>query len=328
MPFPNNSLLSTDSLSTDQLFSIFRTADRLRMHGFRSDSQSSGMSKGDARVIACVFLEPSTRTRLSFQIAAYRLGYEAVLFEHSNSSSLVKGETFTDTALNITAMQPDLLVIRYGESAELDALLPELSVPVVNAGSGIAAHPTQALLDAYTILQARGKVEGEKVLIVGDIKHSRVAQSNLDVLKKLGAQIAISGPPEYLLPNSVCLQQGIRVFENLDEGVQWASVYMGLRVQLERHARPAGQGASSPPSHLEDYHRRFGLNQARLQQLAKNALILHPGPVNHGIEFSLEVGRDPRSLVMKQVENGVLIRAALMAQLLKTHSFATGQSIG
>jgi len=233
--------------------------------------------------------------------------------ELSTGSSLSKGETAVDTVLNVAAMKPDVLVVRYGLSRELDELLPTLEIPVINAGSGTLAHPTQALLDAYTIEREMGSVEGKRVLIVGDIRHSRVARSNFDVLAKLGAKIGVCGP-ESLLPDADGdMPSGTRVFTNLDEAVGWCDVYMGLRIQLERHNASDLQLES-----LEDYHRHFGLNRDRLKKLGSGALIMHPGPINHGVEFAAEVVDDSRSRVLKQVTNGVLIRAALLSMTLES----------
>jgi aspartate carbamoyltransferase catalytic subunit len=191
---------------------------------------------------------------------------------------------------------------------------------VINAGSGAMAHPTQGLLDAYTIMKERGQVRGERVLIVGDILHSRVARSNFDVLAKLGAEVAVCGPRDFLpAPEQI---PGIRIFTDLDEGLRWATVCMGLRIQLERHG-----GSEQCPSaavlekteikeRLASYHQSYGITRARLQSLLPGGILMHPGPINHGVEFSSDVLHDPRSRVLEQVTNGVLIRAALLARTL------------
>lgn len=297
------SLFDTRSLSKDDIREIFDIA---------SDFDVSFPVAARSKVVCCLFFEPSTRTRMSFQTAAYRLGHQVLTMELSTGSSLSKGETAVDTVLNVAAMRPDVLVVRYGLSRELDELLPTLDIPVINAGSGTLAHPTQALLDAYTIERELGSLEGKRVLIVGDIRHSRVARSNFDVLAKLGAKIGVCGP-ESLLPDADGdLPSGTRVFTNLDEAAGWCDVYMGLRIQLERHTAHDLQLDS-----LEDYHRHFGLNRERLKMLGSGALIMHPGPINHGVEFAPEVVIDPRSRVLKQVTNGVLIRAALLSKTLR-----------
>jgi aspartate carbamoyltransferase catalytic subunit len=309
------SLLDTRSLSVDDIRLLFRHAEELRelqaRHGCffdpQRDPQSDSLSR--SRVVCCLFLEPSTRTRMSFQIAAYRLGHQVLSMEPFGGSSLSKGETYADTVENIAAMGPDVLVIRYGRSEELDELLPRLSFPVINAGSGTMAHPTQALLDAFTIHRERGQVRGARVLIVGDIRHSRVARSNFDVLKKLGAEIGVCGPTE-LMPTQV---DGVEVFSDLNLALEWCDVYMGLRIQLERHG---DDSVNRSPKSFDDYHERFGLTPSRLKILRSDALIMHPGPINHGVEFSREVAHDARNRVLSQVTNGVLVRASILSSFL------------
>ncbi len=308
----NGSLLDTRTLSRDEILSIFNRATELEALGQRHGNFFDPTEARNPKTIALLFFEASTRTRMSFQAATYRLGHNALAMELLTGSSLSKGETYEDTVLNVAAMKPDAMVIRYGESAELDQLLPNLPMPVINAGSGTLAHPTQALLDAYTIHRERGTVEGQKILLVGDIRHSRVARSDFDVLSKLGAEIAVCGPDAFLPEPAESRARGLKCFNDLDEAVEWASIYMGLRIQLERHDR--GQHGSLE-NYRKDYHEQFGLNQARLKKLSKNAMIMHPGPINHGVEFSTEVVKDPRSRVMAQVTNGVLIRAALLARI-------------
>ncbi len=248
-------------------------------------------------------------------MAAYRLGFEVLTMELSAGSSLSKGETMTDTVLNFAAMGPDALVVRYGISRELDRLLPKLDIPVLNAGSGTLAHPTQALLDAYTLRCEWKSLEGKRVLIFGDVRHSRVARSNFDVLAKLGCEIGVFGP-EIMLPSADntagdALGNSIQKFESLDEAIPWADAVMGLRIQLERH-----ESKDLDLKAMGDYHARYGLTKARLAIVKKNAVILHPGPINHGVEFAPEVVEDERSRVLQQVTNGVLIRAALLSEIL------------
>ncbi|HVK62430.1 MAG TPA: aspartate carbamoyltransferase catalytic subunit [Bdellovibrionales bacterium] len=305
---PRASLLDTRRITFNEIQSLFKKAIEFRELQKQFGSFVSPDQKNQSKVIACLFFEPSTRTRMSFQMAAYRLGHQVLAMELAASSSLSKGETYLDTVLNVLAMRPDALVIRYGESKELDEALPQLETPIINGGSGTTAHPTQALLDAFTIQEAFGSVKDKKVLIVGDIQHSRVARSNFDVLSKLGAKIGVSGPSGFLPNEQTITQYGISVFNDLNEGVSWCDVYMGLRIQLERHAASELKLAS-----LDEYHQRFGLNQPRLKLLKENAIILHPGPINHGVEFAHEVAQDPRNRVLTQVANGVLIRAAVLS---------------
>lgn len=309
MPAELRSLLDTRPLKSQDIFSLFRLADQFRRNGEKHGffyTPSAQPSPG-AKMVALLFFEPSTRTRLSFQAASSRLGLSVLTME-SSSSSVTKGESLTDTVLNVLAMGPDALILRYGLSLELDQLLPTLGVPVINAGSGTLAHPTQALLDAYTIHREFGAVEGQRILIVGDILHSRVARSNFDVLKKLGAEVAICGP-ENLIPETKDLV-GIEAFRDLDEGLRWATVCMGLRIQFERH----DQGEIR--DRIAEYHRSYGITRARLQSLTPEGILMHPGPINHGVEFSVDVLQDPRNRVLEQVTNGVLIRAAILARTL------------
>ncbi len=323
MSLLGRSLLDTRVLSRKEVEEIFLKADSLSaptgdleagsQSGFRASLE--GTSIVPTPVVCCLFFEPSTRTRMSFQIASYRLGLQVLTMELSTGgSSLSKGETTTDTVLNFVAMKPDILVVRYGISRELDVLLPTLKLPVLNAGSGTLAHPTQGLLDAYTLRQEWGSLEGKRVLIFGDVLHSRVARSNFDVLSKLGAKIGVFGP-ESMLPSpgdaGVSSEFGIQQFESLDEALPWADACMGLRIQLERH-----EAKDLDLKSMGDYHARYGLTKERLKLLRKDAIILHPGPINHGVEFAFEVVHDRRSRVLRQVTNGVLIRAALLAMIL------------
>ncbi len=365
MPFPQSahekSVLTTSALTLEQISIVFKQAEAYRESFVRSGQFSSISSKsstspsegkksltadsttnrgpklpaknvGGPRIVSCLFFEPSTRTRMSFEMAALRLGHHVQLMSSAASSSLSKGESLADTVLNVLAMKPDALVIRYGISKELDELLPTLAIPVLNAGSGVVAHPSQALLDALTIRQNvihQGQVSnshphlhlaGQKVLIVGDVRHSRVASSNFEVLMRLGAEVAVCAPAEFL-PSNGNLPSGIQIFKDLDEATAWADVYMALRIQLERHVPQQADSHSSAPagdmnSARADYSAQFGLHPRRLKILKKNAIIMHPGPINHGVELSIEAIHDPRARIMNQVENGVYIRAALLARAL------------
>jgi aspartate carbamoyltransferase catalytic subunit len=305
---PRASLLDTRQITQDDILAIFKKALELRELGRTFGTFYDPKNPPRPEVIACLFFEPSTRTLMSFQTAAFRLGHQVLSMDSGSGSSLSKGETFLDTVLNVVAMGPDVLVVRYSDSEDLDRVLPKLKIPVINAGSGLTAHPTQALLDAFTMHEYFGSVRGKKILIVGDIQHSRVARSNFEVLSKLGADIAIAGPAKLLPDERSLAPYGVKIFKKLDEGIEWADAFMGLRIQLERHTAADLQMAS-----VSDFHDQFGLNQARLKILKKDAMILHPGPINHGIEFAPEVVKDPRSKVLEQVSNGVLIRAALLS---------------
>ena len=300
------SLIDTNGLSVQQIEFLFSLADQysenFKKFGFFLNPKVK-------KILCCIFFEPSTRTRMSFQIAAERLGMSVVVME-SSSSSLVKGESLSDTILNLSAMNPDALVVRYGHSPELDSVLPHLKTPVINAGSGIKAHPTQGLLDAYTILKVKGQIHGQRVVIIGDIAHSRVARSNFDVLRRLGAEVAFCGPDNFM--GSENEFKGAQKFTKLKEALEWCTVCLGLRIQLERH-----DAADLNSLSVDDYHSQFGLNERSLRYLPSDALILHPGPINLGVEFANEVLTDSRSEVLTQVSNGVLIRAAVLATLTR-----------
>jgi len=316
MPALHQSLLDTRALSAKQIHALFLFADRLRDRYQRVGHFFDPLRPPTVGrfQVALLFFEPSTRTRLSFQAAAHRLGAQVLTME-SSSSSVVKGETLEDTVLNVVAMGPNALVLRYGQSPELDRLLPALEVPVINAGSGALAHPTQALLDAYTIEKELGSVSGQRVLIVGDVLHSRVARSNFDVLHKLGAEVAVCGPGEWI-PDPLP-QAEIKVFRNLNDGLAWATVCMGLRIQFERH---------SNAKQVSDYTDHYGISSSRLQSFSSKGILMHPGPINQGVEFSPEVLQDHRSRVLQQVTNGVLIRAALLSLMLGMEKIDEGIS--
>jgi aspartate carbamoyltransferase catalytic subunit len=310
MPATQNlSLLDTRSFSESDIHSLFSFSDVLRERGEKTGFfyQPQRPPAAGSKVVALLFFEPSTRTRLSFETAAYRLGVSATIME-PESSSLTKGETLSDTVLNVAAMKPDAIVVRWGSTEELNDVLPSLKIPVVNAGSGTLAHPTQALLDAYTIMRERGKVRGERVLIVGDIRHSRVAHSNFDVLTKLGAEVGVCGP-DHFLPTSK-MPYKLNMFRTLEEGVRWATVCMGLRIQLERH------DSADIKDRLAEYHAKWGFTPKVLQSFSDTGILMHPGPINHGVEFDSRVLYDRRSRVLEQVQNGVVIRAAILSRIL------------
>lgn len=308
MSILGESFLSSEQLSEkdiDQIFSraaLFKKEFQIRK---RFDHLLSGLDDLHQKVVALVFAEPSTRTRMSFQVAAGRLGMRSLSLDNPQVASLSKGETLEDTFRNIAAMMPDLMVVRYNTNVDADAVIRELPCPVINGGIGASEHPTQALLDAFTILENRGKVKGEKVLIVGDVLHSRVANSNLMLLKRLGAEIAYCAPAEFEPKNDGW--KGIRSFANLNEGVEWATVVMGLRVQKERH-QSTGIGLS-----MAEYRERYRIGGDQLKHFRPDGILLHPGPVIKGIEFSAFVMNDKRCKVLDQVTNGVFVRASLMS---------------
>ena len=255
------------------------------------------------RTVVNLFFEASTRTRSSFELATRRLGGGVLNFA-ATTSSVQKGETLIDTARNIEAMKADCLVVRHSSAGSPGVLARATQVPIVNAGDGFHEHPTQALLDAYTIQERLGSLEGKRVVILGDIAHSRVARTNICVLKKLGASVSVCGPPTLLPPKPEAL--GVDFAYRPEELLPQADVVMALRIQLER------QNRQQLPS-LAEYSRIWGLNRERAKLLKKGALIMHPGPVNRGVELDPEVADAPTSLILDQVANGVLVRMAVLA---------------
>jgi aspartate carbamoyltransferase catalytic subunit len=252
--------------------------------------------------IANLFFENSTRTRLSFELAEKRLSADIVNFSAS-SSSLKKGETLIDTVNNILSMKVDMVVMRHPNPGAAHFLSQRISAKVINAGDGTHEHPTQALLDAYSILEELGDVSGKKVVIVGDILHSRVALSNIYCLKKLGAEVMVCGPTT-LIPKHIA-DLGVSVSHNLKEALAWCDVANMLRIQLER------QEINFFPS-LREYSMLFGLNKQLLDSLDKRIIVMHPGPINRGVEITSEVADSDQSIILNQVENGVAIRMAII----------------
>ena len=252
--------------------------------------------------IANVFFENSTRTRLSFELAQKRLSADVVNFSAA-SSSVKKGETLVDTVNNILAMKVDMVVMRHPNPGAAKFLSQKIKARVVNAGDGTHEHPTQALLDAFSIQEKLGTVAGKKVVIVGDILHSRVALSNIYCLQKLGAEVMVCGPST-LIPKYID-QLGVKVSHNLREALEWCDVANMLRIQLER------QDIKFFPS-LREYAALFGLDKALLDSLSKEIIIMHPGPINRGVEISSDVADSKQSIILDQVENGVAVRMAVI----------------
>lgn len=255
--------------------------------------------------VANLFFENSTRTRLSFELAEKRLSADVVNFTAGNSS-VKKGETLTDTVNNILAMKVDMVVMRHSHPGAPQYLANKINTSVINAGDGTHEHPTQALLDAFSLRQKLGDLAGVNVAIVGDIRHSRVAISNILCLKLLGANVRVCGP-KTLIPKHIA-SMGVEVSHNLDETLRWCDVVNMLRIQLER------QGDNSVPyfATLREYAVEFGLNKNRLDVLNKPITIMHPGPINRGVELSSDVADSEHSIILQQVENGVAVRMAVL----------------
>jgi aspartate carbamoyltransferase catalytic subunit len=298
------SLIETASLSAEDIGAVLARARELKKlwQGWRGSEFPHQSLKGGT--VVNLFFEPSTRTRSSFELAAHRLGAHVLNFD-PGSSSVAKGESLFDTAKNLEAMDPDLIILRHGSSGAAQRLTEVVKVPVVNAGDGFHEHPTQALLDVMTIEDSKGSCRGLQVLIVGDIAHSRVARSDINVLKTLGAKVSVCGPPSLMPPALERL--GVTVHYNLKQALAEADVVMMLRIQTERIAA----GNTQIPSGSE-YARYWGLNAATVKDLKKGAIIMHPGPYNEGVEISQEVATGPYSVILNQVQNGVLVRMALL----------------
>ena len=287
----------------------------IRAYLDRAAHYAHELEKGDfvsdalrGRIVLSLFFENSTRTLVSFEMAARRLGAEVVNW-NVEASSLKKGESFDDTIKTLNAMGPDAIVIRHSEYGAPDYVARLVDCPVINAGDSWREHPTQALLDALTIEQARGGIEGLKVAICGDIAHSRVAHSNMILLRKLGAEVHAVAPPT-LMPEKFPVE-GVQVFGTLEEGIADCDIVMMLRLQKERMQE--GMIGSDI-----EYFRKFGLTHEKLGLASPDALVMHPGPMNRGVEISDEVADDPeRSQILKQVRNGVPVRMAVLEMLLR-----------
>jgi len=298
-------LLGIQDLNLSDIQTIFKTADAFKEVINRPIKKVPSLRD---ITLANVFFENSTRTRLSFELAAKRLSAEVVNFSASNSS-VKKGETLIDTVNNILAMKVDMVVLRHESPGAALFLSQHTSAKIINAGDGTHEHPTQALLDAYSLGEKLGSLEGKKVAIVGDILHSRVALSNIHCLQKLGAEVMVCGPST-LIPKHISLLN-VRVSHNLREALLWSDAVNMLRIQLER------QEAEYFPS-LRDYSLNFGLTQTLLDSLDKEQVIMHPGPINRGVEITSEVADGSHSIILNQVENGVAIRMAVIYLLAST----------
>jgi aspartate carbamoyltransferase catalytic subunit len=299
MPFTQRHLLGLEGLAADEIIDVLDTA-RSFVEISERDIKKVPTLRG--KTVINLFYESSTRTRTSFEIAAKRLSADTINISGSTSSA-TKGETLADTARNLEAMRPDAIVIRHPSSGAAHLLAKSVRCSVVNAGDGQHEHPTQALLDLFTLREKKGRIEGLEVAIVGDILHSRVARSNLYGLRTLGARVRLVGPPT-LLPEEFA-DFGAEVHHDLRRGVAGADVIMMLRIQRER------QGANFFPT-LDEYSRLFGLDRAAVEAAKPDVVILHPGPMNRGIEISSEVADGPYSLILDQVTNGVAVRMALL----------------
>lgn len=261
--------------------------------------------------IVNLFYENSTRTRMSFELAERRLSADVLNFTASSSSS-AKGETLLDTVNNILSMKVDMVVMRHSASGAPHFLAQHIPAAIVNAGDGINEHPTQALLDAFSMQEKLGKLEGKRIAIIGDIMHSRVALSNMYLLRKMGAEVMVAGPPT-LIPKYISEALGVKVEYNLKKALQWCDVANVLRIQLERQNQPLF-------SSLREYNLAYGIKRKLLESLGKDIVIMHPGPINRGVELDSDVADGPFSIILNQVENGVAVRMAVLYLLMDRES--------
>ena len=292
-------LLDIESLSADEIYTVLETARAFRAVGERAIKKVPALR---GKTVVNLFIEPSTRTRISFQLAEQRLTADIINFT-AEASSLKKGETLKDTARNLEALNADIIVMRHSASGAPHFLSRSIRASVVNAGDGAHEHPTQALLDLFTIREKKGTIAGLNVTILGDILYSRVARSNIWALTKLGAQVTLCGPPT-LVPR-VFEKMGCRVTYNVEEAIGQADIINLLRIQHER------QRKTMFPS-LTEYTSLFGLTPKRLAQTKPEALIMHPGPVNRGVEIDSDIADCARSLILEQVTNGLAVRMAVL----------------
>jgi aspartate carbamoyltransferase catalytic subunit len=300
MALSTKHLLGIKDLQTEDIQLILSTATQ-----FKEVLQRPVKKVPTLRDVTIVnlFYENSTRTRISFELAERRLSADVVNFTVSNSSA-AKGETLLDTVNNILSMKVDMVVMRHSASGAPHYLSKHIDAPIINAGDGINEHPTQALLDAFSMQEQLGKIAGLKVAIMGDIMHSRVALSNIYLLKKMGAEVMVSGPPT-LIPTYLQEAMDIQVEHNIDKALAWCDVANVLRIQLERQNQPLF-------SSLREYNLAYGITKARLQKLNKEILIMHPGPINRGVEMDSDVADGQQSIILDQVENGVAVRMACL----------------
>jgi aspartate carbamoyltransferase catalytic subunit len=303
MQFTKKDVLDMESLSVAEIQAVLDTAETLREISTRSIKKVPTLR---GKTVIHFFYEPSTRTRTSFEIAAKRLSADTVSISAS-TSSISKGETLADTAKNLEAMNPDAIVIRHSAAGAPHLLARLVDASVINAGDGMHAHPTQALLDMMTVREKKGHLDGLRLAIVGDIAHSRVARSNIVGFVKMGAEVVLAGPPTMIPMGIETL--GALVSYNVEEVIKDADVVMVLRIQKER------QQAFAFPSERE-YAQCYGLTEKKLAGAKKDVLIMHPGPINRGLEIAPEVADGPYSVILEQVANGVAIRMALLYLLL------------
>lgn len=311
-----NHLLGIRYINSNDIHLIFQTAKAFKQVLQRPIKSVPTLK---ALTIANLFFENSTRTRISFELAEKRLGAGTVNFSAA-SSSTKKGETLLDTVNNILSMKVDMIVIRHSSPGVPQFLSENIEASIVNAGDGTHEHPTQALLDAFSMQEALGtNLEGKNIAIIGDITHSRVAMSNIMCLNKLGANVRLCGPPT-LLPKHIS-EMNVELSHNVKETLAWCDVANVLRIQLERQGGKSGEKVSYFPS-LKEYSETFGVNKAMLDELNKKIVLMHPGPINRGVELSSDAADSEHSIILNQVENGVAIRMAVLYLLAGNSPFS------
>src|SRR6185436_3236280 len=300
MQLSTKHLLGIKDLSTQDISLILTTAAQ-----FKEVLQRPVKKVPSLRDVTIVnlFYENSTRTRISFELAEKRLGADTINFS-SSGSSVSKGETLLDTVNNILSMKVDMVVMRHSASGAPHFLAKHIPAAIINAGDGINEHPTQALLDAFSIREKTGTLEGKKIAIIGDIMHSRVAQSNIYLLGKMGAEVTVCGPPT-LIPKYIREALGVQVNYNLKETLEWCDVANVLRIQLERQNQVLF-------SSLREYNLVYGIKRHMLDDLKKDIVIMHPGPINRGVEIDSDVADSHQSIILQHVENGVAVRMAVL----------------
>ena len=307
----NKIFLGIDDLSDKDIDFILRVSVLFKRESYKTGRLIHCIDPEQTRglVIQLLFAEPSTRTRASFEVACGKLGIASTSLWNLHFSSMAKGETIEDTLQCLIALKPNMIVLRCGEFKSADAFLRSSPVPVINAGLGATEHPTQALVDAFTIQESLSKIKGEKVLIVGDILHSRVANSNLKLLDRLGAKLGVCAPEELSPKDTQAWKEVVR-FDSLKTGLKWADVIMCLRVQRERHSlRNIGFS-------MAEYRDKYRIGQEEMDLFRSDGILLHPGPAVRGVEISNHALDDPRCQIVTQVEHGSYVRSAIISLML------------
>lgn len=299
MKVPRGSLLDIEHLAAPEIAALLKLARRM------NPLKPRPLLRG--KRVLLLFYEASTRTRSSFEIAAKSMGAMTTLVL-SSGSSIEKGESLLDTGYTLEAVGADVIVVRHPSAGAPLLMANHLNVPVINAGDGMHEHPSQALLDAYTILRHKRTLTGLRIVIIGDIYHSRVARSAIHLLSKFGSQVTLCGPPEFLPELAMCLAPGLHVTRSAEEAIRGADVIMVLRVQKERLA--------GMKIRLQDYIARYQMTVARLKLAKQDALVMHPGPIIRGLELTWEVADCPQSVIVEEVRNGVPVRMAILAKAL------------